>query len=77
MCRYSSKIHDISADSLLLSMYKGVAGRMSYDQKSCKNRKAVLMPDKSCSYSLPFLPAAKRQGQVQLNVEKKIGTYGF
>ena len=49
------EVHDNSADSLLPSMYKGVAGRMSYDQKSCKNMKAVLMPDKSCSCSLPFL----------------------
>ena len=46
MCRYSCNVHDISADSLLPSMYKGVAGRMSYDQKSCKNMKAVLIPKK-------------------------------
>ena len=52
VCRYSSEEHDICADSLLPSMYKGVAGRMSYDQKSCKVMKAVkldkIMLDKSC-----------------------------
>ena len=40
---------------------------------------AIFSPWPTYEYAekLSFLPAAKRQGQVELNVEKKIGTYGF
>ena len=46
---------------------------MKYRQrKSVAHKKTLCLKKDSI-----FLPAAKRQGQVELNVEKKIGTYGF